>query len=420
MSDTDNVPTTPAPSIVPPDNTPAPPTSSRNTTSHHSTPLAVRISSMRLFDSNTSIHLGDLSEMLKSELKGAILKDSKSLIGSLFADAYLPFPVNDQLLASLTSVYNNNSWIEPPPTTERLLVDWLNNLGDTLSVQQGVNVTRRFDARFCNTYLKGSPIERKPDIILLSNPSSMPEWHEVDALCEVTSQSSFHTRLQETVKQKTFIMFTTQPSRRYVLGISFVAQRFRLTLCDRAGIVQSISHNINDALPLLRVLTALMFGSDTLIGYDPSMRRGANNRVISITVGQKEYEVIEILFRSETLRGRGTHCFRVKRGGQQYVIKDCWIQTGRAHSEIEILGKIAGVQGVPTLIYGEDLKLPCGKMDSTNLHRDGMKYDEERIHRRLLMQPVAEPIQNFKSKKELIGAFIDIIKGEYLYSRQET
>jgi hypothetical protein len=36
---------------------------------------------------------------------------------------------------------------------------------------------------------------------------------------------------------------------------------------------------------------------------------------------------------------------------------------------------------------------------------------EERVHRRIVMKPVGRHITNFKSLKELVGAFMDIIKG---------
>jgi len=45
------------------------------------------------------------------------------------------------------------------------------------------------------------------------------------------------------------------------------------------------------------------------------------------------------------------------------------------------------------------------------LERAGTSYHEERVHRRLVMQPVGQPLHTFVSKKELVGAIIDIVKG---------
>ena len=41
---------------------------------------------------------------------------------------------------------------------------------------------------------------------------------------------------------------------------------------------------------------------------------------------------------------------------------------------------------------------------------------EERVHRRLLMGPVGIRITDFESRKELIGAFIDIVTSNNIFS----
>lgn len=54
-------------------------------------------------------------------------------------------------------------------------------------------------------------------------------------------------------------------------------------------------------------------------------------------------------------------------------------------------------------------------MDTTNLRRPNGQSGEERIHRRLLIMEVGEPLGTFRSKKELIGAFIDVVKGKHIF-----
>jgi hypothetical protein len=154
-----------------------------------------------------------------------------------------------------------------------------------------------------------------------------------------------------------------------------------------------------------------MFGDDELIGYDTTMRHGSDGEIVAITVGGIEYSVVEKIFSAETLRGRATQCWRVRRGEQEYVLKDSWIHNGRTTSEIDTLATLTDIEDIPKLIAGEDVKLLDGKVDSTNLRRTGITHDEERLHRRLVMGPVAEPLSSFKCKKELIGAIIHIIEG---------
>ena len=50
-------------------------------------------------------------------------------------------------------------------------------------------------------------------------------------------------------------------------------------------------------------------------------------------------------------------------------------------------------------------------INSTRLHWVGLDYPEARMYRQIVMQPVGETIHSFVSKKELIGAFIDIVTG---------
>ena len=42
---------------------------------------------------------------------------------------------------------------------------------------------------------------------------------------------------------------------------------------------------------------------------------------------------------------------------------------------------------------------------------------DERVHQQLLMKEVCMPLSTFRSKKELVGAFIHVIKGRFLFIR---
>lgn len=269
------------------------------------------------------------------------------------------------------------------------------------------------------------PIKRKPDLMLLDIDTvidihaSKPEWKIVSALGEITSKPS-NSVLESTIKNKAYITMNAQHDRRYFPCLSFFGgASFRLTLCDRAGIVVSNAYNIHtDALQLVRILTALVLGDSFLMGYDPTMRRGPGGDIISIMVDGDEYRVVKKLFSSTSLRGRATRCWHVERDGEQFVIKDSWIHEGRTSSEIDILVEIAAIDCVPTFIKGEDLKYPrvatmdgnSTITDSTKLWRAGLDYTEARVHRRILMQPVGVAIYDFTSKKELMGALVDVVE----------
>jgi hypothetical protein len=159
-----------------------------------------------------------------------------------------------------------------------------------------------------------------------------------------------------------------------------------------------------------------MFGTECAIGYDPSMTRDNGDKLLTITIAEKVYDVVKKIFTSETLRGRATQCWKVRRDGKDFVIKDAWIQTERQTNEIDMLRRVVGTPCAPTIIEGEDLVLPCGTADSTAIIRVGLEVKEgpppeERLHQHILMEPHGESLFTFKSKKELVGAMIDVIQG---------
>jgi hypothetical protein len=373
--------------------------------------MTQRISSTRCEVDSQGIPLkvDALEELLCKELSDAIHFGSKKLVESVFPDSMLPFPITKRLLRSVGHKMHSLS----RPLTEEGVAKWMNGIGAALAMHKNQCSTRVWDASRCNKPLSGSPHDRKLDVMLLDQGLQRePTWPVVRALCEVTNQRAFHKTIKDTLYQKACIMFTKQLDRRFVPTLSFFGTSFRFVTCDRSGVVHSITYDIeNDRLILLRIIAGLLFGDDSVIGYDKTMRHGDNGEIIAIMVAGEEYSVVEKIFSSETLRGRATQCWRVRKDVKDYVLKDSWIHNGRTASEIETLKLIFDVEGVPKLIAGEEVKLPNGKVDSTNLRRHGITHDEERLHRRLVMEPVAEPLSSFKSKKELIGAIKDIVQG---------
>ena len=86
-------------------------------------------------------------------------------------------------------------------------------------------------------------------------------------------------------------------------------------------------------------------------------------------------------------------------------------------SEITVLEEIVDVEHVPTLTAGGDVLLPDGWQDNTMMHHPRIQNCNERVHRWLLMKEVCMPLSTFHLKKELVGVFIDVIKGRFLFSR---
>ena len=217
--------------------------------------------------------------------------------------------------------------------------------------------------------------KHKPDIILLKK-GSKAAWPTVCAVGEVTAEAGFPSRICNTIQQKAFLTFATQPDRCFTASLAFSKDCFQLVTCDHTRLVNSVKENLNDgALTLLRIVAGLMFGSDELLGYDQSMYRGPDGSIKTITVGQHEYTVIETIFSLETVRGHATRCWRVRREWKDYVLNDSWCHH-TWKSEAVILRKLADVEGVPHLIDLDDVKAH-GQIDTTAVCQVGLLYKEE-------------------------------------------
>ena len=76
------------------------------------------------------------------------------------------------------------------------------------------------------------------------------------------------------------------------------------------------------------------------------------------------------------------------------------------------------MENVSTLVEGWDVTLPDGDKDTTGLRRLKGYTGENRVHRRLVIAEVGMPLSSFCSKKELVGTFLDVIKGEIYLGMQ--
>ncbi|KAG2747818.1 hypothetical protein P692DRAFT_20875149 [Suillus brevipes Sb2] len=71
-----------------------------------------------------------------------------------------------------------------------------------------------------------------------------------------------------------------------------------------------------------------------------------------IRVKDKVYTILKILFTTKGLVGRGTVCYLVSMDGEEYIIKDHWVQGGeeKVLNEINMLKAMSGVPCVPELV----------------------------------------------------------------------
>jgi hypothetical protein len=399
----------------------------------HSTPVLQRMSSRRFHDDDRRMYVKDLAPLLKQELASDICQ-SANLADIVFPTDCLPFPVDNHLLEHLAhhkiwDIEGAHFLQKPKSFSEDHLAEWLNILGRTIGLAYNKKRLRIWSANACNLPPSGSKTIRKPDIVLLDreehpkSKSSRVRWSSIRAFAEVSAQESFPQRMFDTINEKSYLLFLTQDNRRFVPALKFDGSgNFAFTITDRQGQIQMgvisiFASGRSCALLVLRILTALMYGSLTDVGLDPTMICDAEGTVKSILVNDKEFTVFRRIYALQALVGRGTKVWVVTRGTNYYILKDSWVQSGRVESEIDFLRLMshhsALVHRIPRLIEGEDLRIG-NRADSTEWSRSDVgQVNRHRTHRRHVTEPIGSPLIKFSSKAEFFAAIIDIVEGMF-------
>jgi hypothetical protein len=335
----------------------------------------------------------------------------------------MPFKVDDDFVNDCRVILAKEGtqyvWSENGLDSESQLASFLNKICGAIATVSKQSIIRRWDANYCNNYLKGSPIHRKPDVVLLNNNfEGTPEWRNVHAVAELTTSQTEHHRIICTVTDKTFVMLGAQPNRVFVPIISaWGGSKFRLTVTDRQGQLRTQTYDIEDGLRrvdlrmLIHILVGLCFGSGKAVGYDETMIMEQDDIKFILCAG-KPFKVINLVFGAQSLLGRATRVWIVEYDNRKYILKDAWVEKCRPVSEAEHLRKVAGVEGVSEVFCSEDI----GGLSTGNL-RCGVNDDKnkERIRRRIVTSTCGSHIATFRSKRELISALRDIVVSTSCY-----
>ena len=266
----------------------------------------------------------------------------------------------------------------------------------------------------------------KPDLVLQEfppltiGPQQALSWVDVISFIEVSSKpysySDGHKTVHSAVMRKAYAIFASQPSRRFLFAMSIADQKFRAHMFDCSGVVHSRPYNLHKSpRALISMLGLLGLGISEQIGYDPTLTyfpsipsHLSNSRLNTIKVKSQTYDIIDRIFFNFLIRGRGTSSWHVCLGKTHYVVKDSWTHMSRLSREEDILRKIRGLKGVPRLVTAWSVRIGNSD-DRTDTRRPSSSSNEVRVHRRLVMQPVARPLSDFRSIRELLSVVIDIL-----------
>lgn len=285
--------------------------------------------------------------------------------------------------------------------------------------------------------------DRKPDLSLLdrtsrtalSHTGGRPGWPIIQAFAEIAPSKGTFAHVVWNIVEKAYLMFESQPYRRYVIALGFFGPiqdaTWALVLVDRSGVVSSSQFPLKgpDGITLGQVLYCLSFAKPTYIGIDETMTICKLTGVVThITVtgqtptSEKErsvkriFEIVRLLHSTSKVSGRATGVWLVRRKGRYYILKDSWPLETEPFSEIRHLLKINQTilndtkmhdtlkHTYPVLVVGQEL------YDSTDVRRSEIPEKPlPRVHRRIVTKPIGDPLTSFRNKYELCSVLCDVV-----------
>ncbi|KAG1789203.1 uncharacterized protein HD556DRAFT_1447263 [Suillus plorans] len=153
---------------------------------------------------------------------------------------------------------------------------------------------------------------------------------------------------------------------------------------------------------------------ETEIPTDP-LRTYPSQPIGKILVNNHTYDILELIFSSQGLVGRGTVCYLARRDNEEYIIKDHWVLGDKnvALNEVTMLQAMQGVRGVPQLFEHWLVEIGPQEVDETMSYRGKIWQSikgTSRTHVHLVLKPRARPLHTFRTKVELISVIQDIVR----------
>jgi hypothetical protein len=274
------------------------------------------------------------------------------------------------------------------------------------------------------------------EITSLTGPDG---WSKVNALCETSlTNLSGNMTIEETLQQKSYIMFMEQDDRVFNPTLFFSGNSFRFHVFDRLGLHCFVAHLNTASSPerILRILGCLFFGRPATLGYDETIR-GEGGRAKEIYHDKMWWTVDRELHKSESFVGRSTKCWSVSREDgdgdrKTLVLKDTWATSSHAETEPNILRRIRDEninqgRSLPQFHSWGRVNVPISNNEVDDAGRLLMATDSTsrrspsnsdpnqsaRDHCRLLFGPVAYPVTCFINLKDLVGIFFDVVQGMF-------
>ncbi|KAI9613537.1 hypothetical protein H4Q26_010144 [Puccinia striiformis f. sp. tritici PST-130] len=263
--------------------------------------------------------------------------------------------------------------------------------------------------------------------------------HEIDILVPfaLKKHKSNPSRAAIALSKHVWGVFSKQPTRSFVLGLTLCGTSIQLWQFDRSGDIGSelidVKANKENLNKLFILILSLLTCSEQDLGFDPTfidldwqacVRNLESKKIQIITKhGTQELVIDRLNYRTAGICGRGTTCWEAHLPGdesQKFLIKDSW-QPEHQRAEGDMLRDVTE-KNTSTWPAGEStfisrsggINFETGqKIDYTD-ERVPMPAPKDfinRVHRRLVLKDVGQPIWTVDSPVRLLEALEDCIKG---------
>ena len=430
------------------------------------TKYILRTQSSRLCDDTSTSNVSEIDSLLQRDIQDRIVEVGDGISADLFPDEAFGFPINDQFVKNFCgSVISSSKLVDTGNfKNEEMTATFLNRMVTTIAdflhstKKTSLKPLRYFSAQATKP-IQGSPVKVKPDILTVPLIDGCIRegglgWKEVQSIIEHTQERKAPPRMRETIRTKTYMTFCNQPERDFIPFLCILKDSFYIVVSDHSGQIETFPTSFGltgSTLVFFRLVMGLAFLPSSYLGLDPTIFRRDDSMssakkmsdayppynydipnpniklfvsdsstiitskpnfdwkgdkgIVSISINDKTYKVIRILFHAQTLIGRATKAFLVEfPDGRLGVLKDSWILSGRANEASFLKGL-----DIP---FGPQLVDYC-VLGNTRTFRDNpitmCLKPGYRTKQRILTYPAGVHISDFSCLWELMAALLDIV-----------
>ena len=192
-----------------------------------------------------------------------------------FPDECFPFDIHERTQRILhpkgrqKRLYRNNAWVNYPidntreGVIESRVCAVLNSIGKSIMTSGGLGrkLVRKWTSRFASSPVPRERCMHQLDIVLMNTayvnaPKDRLDWSHI--LCETKLKVGATVNEENNAR----LVFSAQPDRRFVLGLSLINSKMTLYVFNRGCIMSADTFDVHQQPErLIRIIAGFMFAS---------------------------------------------------------------------------------------------------------------------------------------------------------------